>query len=49
METQGDYLNDQKTGIWQKWDSLGFKKDSTIYQEDKAIKVAEFGYHKEAR
>jgi len=47
LEAQGDYLNNQKTGIWQKWDSLGFKNDSTIYQDDNAIKVGKFGYHKE--
>lgn len=42
--TQGDYLNDKKNGIWQKWDTLGHRTDSIIYQEGIAVQTAEFRY-----
>lgn len=48
-ETQGNYLNDKRHGLWEKWDSLGHKTDSTFYHEDKALTVAAFNYHKNGR
>ncbi|MEO7766871.1 MAG: hypothetical protein ABIS01_05570, partial [Ferruginibacter sp.] len=46
IENHGFYLHDQKNGLWQKWDTLGRQVDSTIYQDDKALQVTEFQYHK---
>ncbi|MBC7886748.1 MAG: energy transducer TonB [Ferruginibacter sp.] len=46
VENQGNFLNDQKDGLWQSWDNKGLKKDSAIYQHGKAIRVAVFKYNK---
>jgi len=45
QEIEGDFQNGDRKGIWQKWDTLGRKVDSTIYEKDKAILVATFDYH----
>ena len=45
METSGNYLNNQKDGLWQSWYDNGRKKDLTIYQNGKANTTAKFGYH----
>jgi antitoxin component YwqK of YwqJK toxin-antitoxin module len=49
VEDNGNYLNDQKNGLWQKWDSLGLKNDSTVYQDGNAVTSATFNYHKNGR
>lgn len=49
IENEGDYLNDQKNGLWQKWDTLGLKIDSTVYQNGQAFTTATFNYHENRR
>lgn len=44
-ERHGSFLNDQKNGIWQKWDTLGLQTDSIIYKDDKVFKEAKFAYY----
>lgn len=45
METSGNYVNNQKDGLWQSWYNNGRKKDSTIYRDGKANTTATFGYY----
>ena len=46
IETQGNYLHDNKDGVWYKWDTLGLQTDSIIYKEGLIYKEAKFGYFK---
>lgn len=46
LREQGDYVNDQKNGFWQKWDTLGFKTDSIIYKDDAAVREVGFNHNK---
>jgi Gram-negative bacterial TonB protein C-terminal len=40
----GVYKANNKEGVWQKWDSLGHKTDSAIYQMDNAMVKVKWGY-----
>ena len=46
IEEAGQYLDNKKEGLWQKWDSSGRKTDSIIYKVDKELYVAHFNYNK---
>ena len=45
-EEEGNYKNGNKEGVWQKWDSLQRKVDSTVYLQDQPILSTTFFYHK---
>ena len=45
-EEEGNYKNGSNEGIWQKWDSLQRKVDSTIYLQDQPILSTTFSYYK---
>ena len=45
-EEEGIYKNGSKEGVWQKWDSLQRKVDSTIYLQDQPILSTKFSYYK---
>jgi len=45
-EEEGNYKNGSKEGVWQKWDSLQRKVDSTIYLQDQSILSTKFSYYK---
>jgi len=45
-EEEGNYKNGSKEGVWQKWDSLQRKVDSTIYSQDQPILSTKFSYYK---
>ncbi len=45
IESEGDFVNDKKNGLWQKWDS-GLKTDSTMYQDGNVYTEMHFAYHK---
>jgi len=45
-EEEGNYKNGNKEGLWQKWDSLQRKLDSTIYLQDQPIQSTTFSYYK---
>ena len=44
-EEEGNYKNGIKEGVWQKWDSLQRKVDSTIYLQDQPTLSATFSYY----
>ena len=45
-EEEGNYKNGNKEGVWQKWDSLQRKVDSTVYLQDQPILSTTFSYYK---
>src|SRR6186713_78751 len=45
-EEEGNYKNGSKEGLWQKWDSLQRKLDSTIYLQDQPVQSTSFSYYK---
>ena len=45
-EEEGNYKNGSKEGLWQKWDSLQRKLDSTVYLQDRPIQSTTFSYYK---
>lgn len=45
VQTEGNYLNDQKDALWQQWNNKGLKTDSVFYKNGKAILTATFNYH----
>ena len=45
-EEEGNYKNGSKEGLWQKWDSLQRKMDSTIYVQDQPILSTTLSYYK---
>jgi antitoxin component YwqK of YwqJK toxin-antitoxin module len=45
----GTYAASNRMGVWQKWDSLGHKTDSILYQADKAIFEAGWKYDKKGK
>jgi len=45
-EEEGNYKNGSKEGLWQKWDSLQRKLDSTIYLQDQPVQSTTFSYYK---
>jgi len=45
-EEEGNYKNGSKQGVWQKWDSLQRKVDSTVYLQDQPRLSKTFSYHK---
>ena len=45
-EEEGNYKNGSKEGLWQKWDSLQRKMDSTVYLQDRPIQSTTFSYYK---
>ena len=45
-EEEGNYKTGSKEGVWQKWDSLQRKLDSTIYLKDQPTRSTTFSYHK---
>ncbi len=45
IQEAGDYLNNEKHGLWQKWDKTGLLTDSSFYQHDKVFKTATYYYH----
>jgi len=45
-EEEGNYKNGSKEGVWQKWDSLQRKLDSTVYLQDQPIVSTTFSYYK---
>ena len=45
-EEEGNYKNGSKEGVWQKWDSLQRKLDSTVYLQDQPILSTTFSYYK---
>ena len=45
-EEEGNYKNGSKEGLWQKWDSLQRKMDSTVYLQDQPIVATEFSFYK---
>ncbi len=49
IEQEGNYLNEEKDGLWLKWDTLGFKTDSSVYKKDKALTTATFNFNKNGR
>lgn len=42
----GEYIQEQKQGLWQQWDEEGFKTDSVIYDHDNRVQFAKFDYYK---
>ncbi|WP_301927969.1 energy transducer TonB [Ferruginibacter sp.] len=46
IQEQGTYLNDEQSGLWEKWDSAGRKSDSSIFQTGKAVTKSVFNYYK---
>lgn len=45
LEEEGNYANDQKQGLWQKWDKKGMKTDSVIYEKGNRMVFAKFGHY----
>jgi antitoxin component YwqK of YwqJK toxin-antitoxin module len=45
-EEEGNYKKGNKEGVWQKWDSLQRKVDSTVYLQDQPILSTTFSYYK---
>ena len=45
-EEEGIYKNGIKEGVWQKWDTLQRKVDSTVYLQDQPILSTKFSYYK---
>jgi hypothetical protein len=45
-EEEGIYKNGSKEGVWQKWDTLQRKVDSTVYLQDQPILSTKFSYYK---
>ena len=45
-EEEGNYKNGSKEGLWQKWDTLQRKMDSTVYLQDQPIVATEFSFYK---
>ena len=45
-ESEGDYDNNQKNGLWRVWDNKGRLVDSTIYDHDKKISAVTYRYNK---
>ena len=45
-EEEGNYENGSKEGLWQKWDTLQRKIDSTIYLQDQPTVSTTFSYYK---
>ena len=45
-EEEGNYKNGSKEGLWQKWDSLQRKVDSTVYLNDQPLLSTKFSYYK---
>ena len=45
-EEVGNYKNGSKEGVWQKWDSLQRKVDSTVYLQDQPTISTTFSYYK---
>src|SRR5436189_475212 len=45
-EEEGIYKNGSKEGLWQKWDSLQRKVDSTVYLNDQPLLSTKFSYYK---
>ena len=45
-EEEGNYKNGSKEGVWQKWDTLQRKIDSTVYLQDQPILSTTFSYYK---
>lgn len=45
-EEEGIYKNGSKEGVWQKWDTLQRKVDSTVYLQDQPILSTKFAYYK---
>lgn len=43
--TDGNYVQGNQDGLWQKWDSFGNLTDSTWYQKGKKVIEATFTYH----
>jgi len=43
---EGNYKNGSKEGVWQKWDSLQRKLDSTVYLQDQPTLSTTFSYYK---
>jgi len=45
-EEEGNYKNGSKEGVWQKWDTLQRKIDSTVYLQDQPTLSKTFSYYK---
>ena len=45
-EEEGNYKNGSKEGVWQKWDTLQRKIDSTVYLQDQPTLSTTFSYYK---
>jgi len=45
-EEEGNYKNGDKEGVWQKWDTLQRKIDSTVYLQDQPTLSTTFSYYK---
>jgi len=45
VATEGNYKANNKEGLWQNWDTVGRKTDSSHYVQDKAMVKAQFEYH----
>lgn len=48
-EQTGTYAANNKEGVWQKWDSLGYKTDSINYKADKALFKREWEYDEKGK
>lgn len=42
---QGDYVNNEKQGLWQQWNKKGFKTDSVVYENNNRLRFAKFSYY----
>jgi antitoxin component YwqK of YwqJK toxin-antitoxin module len=49
VELEGNYLEREKDGLWQEWDSLGHLIDSSVYNNGEKILEVHFGYHKNGK
>jgi antitoxin component YwqK of YwqJK toxin-antitoxin module len=46
LEKEGNYVKDEKHGVWQQWNEKGQKTDSSIYDNGVRTVHATFSYHK---
>jgi antitoxin component YwqK of YwqJK toxin-antitoxin module len=45
LEKEGNYVKDEKHGVWQQWNEKGQKKDSSIYSNGVRTVQATFSYY----
>ncbi|HUS00708.1 MAG TPA: energy transducer TonB [Chitinophagaceae bacterium] len=48
-ESEGNYDNNKKNGVWVKWDNTGRVVDSSLYDHDKKISSTTFSYYKQGK